>query len=215
MKELFFLAGLLVLMIGCATPTAVPATSQPTLPLPPTVLLTSAATERISPTTAPGPNTKHPLNPGETKTYSDAEAGFELDYPADWNMTPIGAEAKKNSTIYAVTIYSFSPEQASGQGIPDGESKMDIVVYKNSAVSLDAAVEMRKLEFANAGLEQKVLREETWTLANGVQVRHLQVSDRFGEASEVIAAVNGSTILLGGVGDSAVLAAIAQTLRPI
>ena len=42
-----------------------------------------------------------------------------------------------------------------------------------------------------------------------------RVKSRFGESDEVITALNGSTIILGGVGDTPLIDAIARTLRPV
>jgi hypothetical protein len=117
--------------------------------------------------------------------------------------------------MYAATIYSFAPGQGGSEGIPPGASKMDILVNKNGASTLQEALELRKREFAGGDLEQKILSEEVWTLAGGLQAARLHVSSRFGESVEVISALKGNTILLGGVGDFTLLDAIARTLRPL
>lgn len=213
MKSLSLCTGLIVLVLsifGCAAPTTVP-TPVKTVP---TVFVVTATPQSVSPT--PIIATSEPqIDLGETKTYRDKFAGFEFDYPASWNLTPIGEEAKKNSVIYSATFFSWMPKGGGSEGIPEGETKIDVGVIKNNAPSPEAALALRKQEFANGDLEQKILREETWTLANGLQATRLAVSDRFGQSSELVTAINGNTILFGGVGDEKLFDAIVKTLRPL
>lgn len=220
-----FIFGLLVLVlctIGCTTQTPpplpiLPTTIAPTI-LPATTPLQIAPTI-VSPTFAPPtpiPATTAPqIELGETKTYRDEFAGFEFDYPANWNMTPIAEEAKVDAYIYSATFFSFTRTVPSAEGIPEGETKIDVGVFKNDATSADAALKLRKQEFANSDLEQKITREEMWTLPSGIQAARIQVHDRFGESAEMLTTINGRTILFGGVGDYALFDAIAKTLRPL
>lgn len=223
MKALILVTILLVFatfMISCASPTAPAPTIAPSLPRPTLAPPTPPPATLVPPTNAPVPTSTVPPTAqlenllGKTTTDSDPAVGFALDYPAAWNLTPISDQAKKGSIIYSVTIYSFPP-RTSGEGIPPGGTKMDIGVNKNGAKSPQDALALRKQDIANGDLDQKILSEEPLTLAGGLQATRLHVTDRFGESFEVITALNGTTILLGGVGDSALLDAIAQTLRPL
>lgn len=212
----FLLVGVPTLVTACSNaapaatllaplPTRVTATRQPTRIVPTAVM--------PQPTTAPQASVPAPAQ-GETTRLRDEYAGFEIDYPADWFVTPIGDAAKKNSILYAVTIRSFETKVQS-EGIPPGETKIDIGVNKNNAASPQAALEMRKQELANGDPEQKILSEEQWTLANNLQATRLRVASRFGESNELITALNGNTILLGGVGNSSTFDTIARTLRAL
>ncbi|MBI4671381.1 MAG: hypothetical protein HY741_06890 [Chloroflexi bacterium] len=171
----------------------------------------SAPTRATRPTNAPAPTRAL----GELKTYRDEFAGFELDYPAAWNMTPIADEAKQNAVIYAVTFYSWQPGAGGGEGVPSGGTKMDVVVESSGAQSPHDALAKRKQQFADAGLAQKVLDEQTWTLPNGIQATRMHVSGTMGESVEVVTALHGKTLILGGVGDFELVDAIARTLRPL
>lgn len=209
---------LAVVAIACSSPTPVPPTIVPTLPQP-----TLAAPTVPAPTLEAAPPTLQATQPtpapefdlGETKTYRDTVAGFEFDYPATWNMTPVSDEIKKSSIIYAATFYSWEPKSVSAEGIPAGETKIDVGVYNKAATSPEAALEFRKQEFANSDLGHTILSEQAVTLPSGLKATRLQVKDRFGESSELITALNGNMILFGGVGDYALLDAIGRTLRPI
>ncbi len=216
--------GLLILIlctIGCTTqtptplpilativaPTILPATPQPQSV--PTIVAPTLAPPTLIPATA-APQ----IELGETITYRDEFAGFEFDYPANWNVTPIAEEAKANAYIYSATFFSFTRTVPSAEGIPEGETKIDVGVFKNDAASAQAALELRKQEFAGSDLEQKILREEMWTLPSGMQAARIQVHDRFGESAEMLTTINGRTILFGGVDDYELFDAIARTLRP-
>lgn len=224
MKGFLALTTLLLFALSatsCGAPASVPTAPPPAVTAPtksaPTRVLTTSATVPLSPTPIPliPPTAEPQMVLGETKTYRDPVAGFELDYPTSWNLTPIGDEAKKNSIIYSATIFSFAPGQGGSEGIPPGASKMDIGVIKNGAQSLRASLDMRKQEFANGGLDQKIQSEQEWVLEGGLKAVRLQVSSRFGESVEVLTALNGNTILLGGLGDPKLIDTIARTLRPI
>lgn len=200
---------------GAPAPTTAPKISSPTVPPPTAVVATLPPPTNLPVPTKLAPPTPAPQSLlGKTTTYSDVVAAFALDYPAAWNISPIADTAKKDSIIYSVTIYSFPP-RTSGEGIPAGGTKMDIGVNKNGAKSPQDALAMRKQEIANGDLDQKILSEEPLTLARGLQATRLHISDRFGESYEIITALNGNTILLGGVGDSALIDAIAETLHPL
>lgn len=220
MKGFLLFTGLIVFVstaIGCAAPTAVPPAVVPTTLPPPRVLatVTPQPIPPISVPTAIPPTSTPQVNLGATKTYRDQFAGFEFDYPATWNLTPIGDEAKKNSVIYSATFFSWKPTGGSSEGIPAGGTMFDVGVNKNDAASPQAALEMRKQEIQNSDLGQTITSEEDWTLPSGLKATRLTVASRSGDSVEVITALNGKTILFGGVGDYSLLDAIAQTLRPI
>lgn len=214
------LAALLILglgSIGCTTST--PVVETPVHPGPaPTRLIVTAAPPTLSPTALPptiSTTTAPQIILGATKTYRDEFAGFEFDYPATWNLTPVSDDAKKTSVIYSSTFFSWKPTGGSSEGIPAGGTKLDAAVYKNGASSPEAALEMRKQEYKNGDMEQTITSEKAWTLPGGLKATRLQVNSHFGESAEVITAINGKTILLGGVGDYKLFDAVAGTLRKI
>lgn len=220
MKGFLLAAILLVLAVtamACSTPTAIPTTVVPTVSQPTLAVATEPAptlqVATITPQAVP-PTSLPEVNLGETKTYRDSVAGFEFEYPASWNMTPTADEVKKTAIIYSTTFFSWEPS-VNAEGIPEGGTKIDVGVYNKGAASPEAALEARKQEFANSGLDQTILSEEPVTLPSGLKATRLQVKDRFGESLELITAINGNLILFGGVGDYELLDAIGRTLRPL
>jgi hypothetical protein len=204
---------------GIFSPETEPTPTQsrfPTAPRPP--VIPEFVTPQVNPTAAPVPSvptstTAPRADLGQTRIYRDDIAGFELDVPAHWSLTPVNSEGMVNSVIYTATFHSWVPLGGGSQGIPNGETKIDITVYKNSPETPAAALEMRKQEFANAGLSQKIISEETWTLDNNLTATRLVVESLQGEAVEIVTAVNGKTILISGAGDYSLVDSIARTLR--
>lgn len=217
------LCSFVLLAVGCATPTPTPIpivpTAIPTFVIPATVTPQPLVPTSPPPTTVPPTNVPPTQAPqvslGETKIYRDEVAGFEFDYPATWNTTPVSDAVKKDSVIYSATFYSWKPTSVSAEGIPEGGTKIDVGVYNNKASSPEAALEMHKTDIQNSDLGQTITAQEDWTLPSGLKATRLTVTDRFGESAEVITALNGRMILFGGVGDYELFDAIAHTLRPI
>ncbi len=214
---LTFLSSILLTLVSCSiffpeepTPTPSPRPS-PTLPGPITPRPTAPPN---APTAAP-PTVIPRADLGQTRVYRDNITGFELDIPSHWSLTPVDNQAMVNSVIYTATFHSWTPIGGGSEGVPAGETKIDITVIKNNPADADAALELRKQEFANAGLNQEILSEETWTLDNNLLAARLVVSGNQGESAEIVTAINGSTIVLSGVGDYALFDAIARTLRQI
>jgi hypothetical protein len=147
------------------------------------------------------------------ETYRDDYAGYEIDYPADWYITDVTQEIRESSVAYAVTFTSWEPVGPGTEGIPEGGTKFDVSVWKNNATDLEEAAAEQKAQWANADPVQTVLSEEHWTLANGLPARRWLVESIFGQSVVVITVINGNTILIGGLGDYAVVDALAQTLR--
>jgi hypothetical protein len=206
------LVGLSAVACGTSAPTPtrsenVPAATVSFATVTPQSSSSEPAGQAVQPTAAPQTTLT------DTTEYRDEYAGFMLEVPKDWNSTPVNDAIKPTSVIYSTTFYSWTPTSVSAEGIPSGETKIDVGVYQNGASSPEAALQLRKQEFANGGLDQTILSEQPLTLQGGLRATRLEVSSRFGDSIEVITAINGKTILLGGVGDAALIDAIAQTLR--
>jgi hypothetical protein len=142
-------------------------------------------------------------------------AGFALDYPQGWYIQEVSQEIKEQAVVYTITLTSWEPEMAGQMGIPEGGTKVDISVIKSGAQTPAEAFAARKREIGNADPPHTILSEEAWTLSGELPALRLQVESTFGEAAELITAIHGHTLLLGGLGDFALFDEIAGTLREI
>lgn len=202
------LLSMVILVAGCVsagttpspTPaaTAVPATAVPATPEVPTPTPT---VEIPTPTVEP------------TLTYTDTEAGFALDYPAAWTILPISPEAKDGSFVYSTTLMSWRPVDGGSDGIPAGQTKVDVTLIKSDVASLDDAIAERKTLLGAGEVETSILSEEVLTLASGLPVLRWALTSSFGDSIEYIAAIDGNIVLLSGMGDAAVFDRVAGTLR--
>lgn len=212
--RLIFVLGALaatILVLGCSsavTPTPI-VVSRPTLENSPT----------LHPDATPVPELPTALAPtvslGETRTYGDAFAGFALDYPAGWTVTDVKPEVKETSYIYAITLHSYTPGVGGSEGVPKGESKIDVGVIRTGAKNLEQAVAQRKQELAQNDSTTKIASEQSWTLGDLEAMRwELQAAD--GERiPEVVFALKDRTILIDGYGDTAFFDAIVQSLHAL
>ena len=204
------LLSMVILVAGCvsagttpaATPaaTAVPATAVPATPVVPTPTPT---VEIPTPTVEP------------TLTYSDTEAGFALDYPAAWTILPISPEAKAGSFVYSTSLMSWQPVDGGSDGIPAGQTKVDVTLIKSNVASLDDAIAERKTLLGAGEVETSILSEEVLTLASGLPVLRWALTSSFGDSIEYIAAIDGNIVLVSGLGDAAVFDRVAGTLRAL
>ena len=156
---------------------------------------------------------------GKTSTYRNSVVGFELDYPANWRINNTNDKNKQSSYAYSVTLISWAPSQDAQncpkcQGIlPAGGTAIDIVVFNSGVTTLNEAILARKQEFWQAGLGQKIVTAEAWTLNKGLLAQRWLVESQSGQSVELITAINKRTVILGGLGDYALFDAVARTLR--
>jgi spore coat assembly protein SafA len=149
-------------------------------------------------------------------TFRDEFAGFEIDYPEDWSVVDVASELKQQSPTYSITLMSWEPEEPGRGGIPEDGSKVDIGVSMGAGASLEAAVEARRAELAQAVPANEITFEEPWDLPGGLQAVRWIVQPVEGDTlDEVIAAIGGNRIIVSGLGDPALFEQIAMTLRPL
>ena len=185
----YILPLLLVLSLAaCSSPAAAPTA-------------TASATETATPEAAALPFTP--------ATYRDDLNGFELDYPAEWNI--IGGESQSRGSY--VQIVSWQQEGSGFDAIPEGGSVLQIALYAWDPVGdLDARVQMRRDNFLASG--NTILEEGTLTLPSGVTVFRVLLQATDGSQAIVYLGVVADLYLeLSGNGDIPILDASLATLR--
>ena len=152
---------------------------------------------------------------GPRATYEDEVAGVAVEYPEGWHVIDVEDAAKENSTAYGVSFFSFEPEGAGGEGIPQGETKFDLVVMDTEATSLEEAIAERKTAMAENEPPEAILSEERWTLAGGLEAVRWTVEGPHATALVLLTYVDGRIVMISGLGDLGLVDAIARTLRPL
>lgn len=210
-----------------AEPATVPATLPATATLPPApdqpVTPTAIATpqaEALAASTPVGetasPTETVAAEPGwlaDAQTYRDEVVGFELRYPAGWDLIDVAPEVKQTSMGYAVTLNSWPRQEGSG-GIPEGGTKIDIVVQKSAPASPIDAAAIRRDELAQDPANPTVSNESTLTLGVGLPATRWEVEGQMGRTVEIVTATNGYTVLFSGMGDFALVEEIVRTMQP-
>ncbi|RIK40642.1 MAG: hypothetical protein DCC57_19410 [Chloroflexi bacterium] len=237
----WLLAG--ALLAACTAP-ATPQPAQPAEPatvpatLPATATLPPAPDQPVTPTAIATPQAEAPAastpagetaSPTETvatetvaaepgwladaQTYRDEVVGFELRYPAGWDLIDVAPEVKQTSMGYAVTLNSWPRQEGSG-GIPEGGTKIDIVVQKSAPASPIDAAAIRRDELAQDPANPTVSNESTLTLGVGLPATRWEVEGQMGRTVEIVTATNGYTVLFSGMGDFALVEEIVRTMQP-
>ncbi|MEZ4622545.1 MAG: hypothetical protein R2867_44560 [Caldilineaceae bacterium] len=148
-------------------------------------------------------------------SYRDETVGLALDYPSDWTITELSAAQKAQSQSYATVFHSWVSGPDGGDGIPEGGTKFDLVVTSDGSLTLDRALAALQELYPQPESDNELLGTEPLTLASGLPAMRVQTKSVFGESSYILAVINGHQVILGGVGDQAVVEQIAQTLRPL
>lgn len=232
----WLLAG--ALLAACTAP-ATPQPAQPAEPatvpatLPATATLPPAPDQPVTPTAIATPQAEAPAastpvgetaSPTETvaaepgwladaQTYRDEVVGFELRYPAGWDLIDVAPEVKQTSMGYAVTLNSWPRQEGSG-GIPEGGTKIDIVVQKSAPASPIDAAAIRRDELAQDPANPTVSNESTLTLGVGLPATRWEVEGQMGRTVEIVTATNGYTVLFSGMGDFTLVEEIVRTMQP-
>ena len=179
-------------------------------PLPPEVTQEVVIVDAT--TTSVPTETSVPQPAFEATTYRDDEAGFEFDYPVGWAFD----SGEHQSRGYYVQFYSWNWQP--GDSIdppPAGSTILSVTVQlwdpKND---LEAFINQRKLAWNSSGIS--ILSEERLQLAGDRPAVQYIVQGSDGSQAFFLLTTNGENYLvLSGNGDLALLAEIAQTLRPI
>ena len=209
MKSRFILLSAFILLFSaCAAPstaeplasafpaTEIPASAEPTQP--PVQVEPSPANENLP----------------AMVTYTDAFAGFSLDYPAHWFIDPSAAANAEQAFAYSVPIATWdlrNPPTPSGKDLntmPEGGTKIDINVTKQPMTLEEAVAQQSQNELGNPILARKDV-----TLANGLPAVILDLEGFAGLTRTLITVLNGNVIYVSGYGDLENFEAIALSLR--
>lgn len=148
-------------------------------------------------------------------TYTDDSAGFSLDYPSGWFIDASAAANVEQAFAYSVGIATWdlrNPPAPSGKGqngIPEGGTKIDVGVMKQSMTLEEAIAQQSQNESGSPILAQKDV-----TLANDIPGVILDVEGPAGLTRTLITALNGNVIYVSGYGNLEKFEAIALSLRP-
>jgi len=148
-------------------------------------------------------------------TYRDTYAGVGMDYPSDWAVTKLDDEQKTQSTTYATSFQSWISGPAGGGGIPEGGAKIDLVVSPNGTLTLEQAVAARRALLQQPDSDAKLIAEEPVLLASGLPGVLMRTESMFGEATQIVTAINGHLVIFAGLGEEEPINRILQTLRPL
>ncbi len=200
-----------VLSSACAAP----ATPQRIETLIPTDEIVSTSEPTLRPLNGkPSPTTE--MTPGITMaTYTDESAGFSLDYPAGWFIDASAAANADQAFAYSVGIATWdlhNPPTPSGKGqngIPEGGTKIDVGVTRQSMTLEEAVAQQRQNENSSPILAQKDV-----TLAGGLPGVILDMEGFAGLTRTLITILNGNVIYVSGYGNLEKFEAIALGLRP-
>lgn len=202
------LAAALLLVAGnaCAAPTARPVATPSDASTAgidsPTVMV--ATVDAPQPAASPGAG----LLDGDLATYTDAATGITVDYPADWGLTEPTEAVKATSQTYSATFSSWNPGPGGQAGIPAGGTKFDLTVVKEGPTDLDA--------FAGAHPEWAPPDAARVALLSGQPAIRLELADTQGGPGPTVqwlTVIEGQPVILSGVGDLALVDAVAQSLR--
>lgn len=197
---------LLVTGTACAAPTARPVATPSDASTAgidsPTVMV--PAGDAPQPATSPGAANLG----GDLSTYTDTATGITVDYPAAWSLTEPTEAIKATSQTYSATVHSWTPEPGGQGGIPAGGTKFDLTVVKEGPTDLDA--------FAGAHPEWAPPDAARVALRSGQPAIRLELADTQGGPGPTVqwlAVIEGQPVILSGVGDLALVDAVAQSLR--
>jgi hypothetical protein len=141
-------------------------------------------------------------------TYTDTNAGFELDYPADWTLDPSSQIGVRGGQALLLSP-GTTPET-----LANGGTRVSITTYlwdpKND---LDAYVAQRKIAWDASGFA--ITREEQWQLADGRTASVFVVKTPEQPTFTLFTNIGEDYLQIGGDGDAALVEEIAHTLRPL
>jgi hypothetical protein len=176
---------------GEIPPTAPPLTSLPPVTAIPTMLPTSS-----------------PLS-FAAATYKDETNGFELDYPADWSVSPNTQIGSRGSQAGL-----YSPG-ASAENLPQGATRIGITIYQWDPKNDLTAYAMHRKTAWDAG-GAKVLSETQGNLGGGLGEVHYTIQAPDGaQAFFLFTALGDQYLEISGEGNLALIEEIARTLRPL
>jgi len=202
---------LLFALAACNAPSPVEPTAVSTK-LPTTVPTTASTPELRTPETASVPATSPvaatPQLSFTPATYTDAQAGFALDYPAMWTLAPSSQVGVRGGQALLL-----SPG-ATLETLANSSTRVSITTYiwdpKND---LDAYVAQRKVAWDASGFG--ITREEQWQLADGRRAYVFMVKTPEQPTFMLLTTIGQDYLQIGGEGDLALVEEIGHTLRSL
>lgn len=139
--------------------------------------------------------------------YTNEDAGFEVYYPEEWHVTSGG-----EGITY---ITSFAMSEAGSGGIPEGETKIDIIVtVPEQAQTIDDIVVEAEQQTAEADTE--ITSQDTVEVGgNGESVEALRITfeGTAGETAMQYAVINGYGVRMVGYGELGEFFDTAESIR--
>lgn len=155
------------------------------------------------PTATPTNSHPPPTVPPDFRNYEDRQAGFTISYPADWT---VAGQAPGSSLV----VQSFEPAMAGAGGIPQGETKCDVIV-RQDVDSVGQAIEQVQ---ADESLE--ILAQFNEVQVNGTRSIRMDIaSERTGEYGQVLLDIEGQVISVSCLGAQFDVDAITTSLQPL
>ena len=190
----FYVISVLVLsMVACGSPTMEPSRTNE---LPTAQVLATTVASPVAPSL-----------PFEPATYRDADAGFRIEYPANWYV--IGGETQSRGSY--VQIVSWDPGPGGITEIPAGESVLQITIYLwEPTHNLDARVDMRRNNFIDSG--NAILEEGELALGEQRAFRFLTQAADGTQGLFFMLELGDRYLELSGSGDIPTLDAAIRTL---
>lgn len=137
------------------------------------------------------------------ETYTNPDFGYAIDLPAGWFV-----EGDGRTVIFS----SFDMSAAPGRGgVPEDETKIDIVANQDFPPDVDARVAQIQAE---AGGSDASFASEPLTLDSGEEAVYVRMSGGMaGDTAVVVTILGGRLYQLQAYGDPSPLPAIARTFR--
>ena len=142
--------------------------------------------------------------------YTDSRIGFTFSYPDGWTL--IAPADVTDAVAYSYTIQSFEPTTGGGEGFPDDETKIDILVNASETVdSLDSIRERLSQDEASGNLT--IEHEERVTLEGGIEALVIHGTGfQGGEFVGIYTIINGHEVGMTGFGDEQAIMQVANSL---
>ncbi len=146
-----------------------------------------------------------------TKTVVDSRSGIAFDYPVNWTLLEPSAD---DGVIYTYSVASYdlsNPSSASQNGLPSGQTKIDISFY-GADETPDSA---RRTVQADVDSGMAVIeKEETRAAPDGSVAYYYVIQGRLGGTAQVLyTRVNGHTVGVVAYGEGMNFDEVIKSLR--
>ena len=146
-----------------------------------------------------------------TKTVIDSRSGIAFDYPVNWTLLEPPAD---DAVIYTYSIASYdlsNPSGASQDGLPSGQTKIDISFY-GADETPDSA---RRTVQADVDSGMAIVsKEETRIAPDASQAYYYLIQGRLGGTAQALyTSINGHTVGVVAYGDGKHFEDVVKSLR--